>query len=68
MEELPLDTGLFRGTLSEKALKAQWDDLKQRYEEARMRVESTGEGAKSEEQWVSMENSEFASFCMLYIV
>ena len=65
--ELSLDTGLFRGTRSAKALKAQWDDLKKRHEEARMRVESTGEGAKSDEQWISMENSEFASFCVLHI-
>jgi len=54
--DLAQDKGLFYGTRSLSAIKGQREDWKKRYEAAKRRVESTGEGQKEEEQWSSMES------------
>jgi len=51
--------GLFCGTRSWSAIKGQWEDWKKKYEVAKRRVESTGEGLKEEEQWSSMESRRY---------
>jgi len=53
--DLAQDNGLFCGTRTWSAIKGQWEDWKKKYDIAKRRVESTGEGQKDEEQWASME-------------
>jgi hypothetical protein len=58
-KDLAQHNGLFQGTRSWNGIKSQWEDLKKKYDAASERVNSTGEGDKSESQWTSMENGKF---------
>jgi hypothetical protein len=64
--DLAQDKGLFCGTRSWSAIKGQWEDWKKRYEAAKRRVESTGEGQKEKEQWPSMESRKCSNYSIPY--
>ena len=63
--DLAQDKGLFCGTRSWSAIKGQWEDWKKKYEAAKRRIESTGEGLKEEEQWSSMESRKCSNYSIL---
>jgi len=54
-----LAQSIFQGTRSGRALEGRWKAMKEKYDKAKVRINSTGEGEKSEEQWASMRRSKF---------
>ena len=54
-----LAQSVFQGTRTGRALEGRWKAMKEKYDKAKIRINSTGEGEKSVEQWTSMRRCKF---------